>query len=130
MLTDAQMVDARRFAGYSLVGDTLVDDRSDLAWGVVGPIQWQTLDHRLRNLSLPEETVMAEFLTTLKGLEKAITDSSDNLDTDQAAVWKHNPNEVRDRTKLYNQHRRSMCGFLGIPPGPALGDGVARIGRA
>jgi len=130
MLTDAQMVDARRYAGYSLVGDTLVDDRSDLAWGVVGPIQWQTLDHRLRNLSAAEEVVMVNFLTTLNSLEKAITDSGENLDTAQAAVWTHNPNEVRDRTKLYNQQRRSMCGFLGIPPGPALGDGIVRIGRA
>lgn len=130
MLTDAQMVDARRYAGYSLVGDTLVDDRSDLAWGVVGPILWQTLDHRLRNLSAAEEAVMTNLLTVLNGLEKAVTDSSENLDTAQAAVWTHNPNEVRDRTKLYNQQRRSMCGFLGIRPGPALGDGVVRVGRA
>lgn len=130
MLTDAQMVDARRYAGYSLVGDTLVDDRSDLAWGIVGPIEWQTLDHRLRSLSEAEESVMANFLSTLNVLEKAITDSSDNLDTAQAAVWTHNPNEVRDRTKLYNQQRRSMCGFLGIAPGPALGAGGTCIGRA
>lgn len=130
MLTDAQMVDARRYAGYSLVGDTLVDDRSDLAWGIVGPIEWQTLDHRLRSLSEAEEAVMANFLSTLNVLEKAITDSSDNLDTAQAAVWTHNANEVRDRTKLYNQQRRSMCGFLGIAPGPALGTGGACIGRA
>ena len=130
MLTDAQMVDVRRYAGYSLVGDTLVDDRSDLAWGIVGPIQWQTLDHRLRNLSAAEETVMANFISTLNTLEKAITDSSENLDTAQAAVWVHNTNEVRDRTKLYNQQRRSLCGFLGIAPGPDLGDGVVRVGRA
>lgn len=130
MLTDAQKVDARRYMGYPLVGDTGVSDTRDLAWGLAGVFTYQSLDHRLRSLSEAEEAVVVEFLTTLNGLEKAITDSSDNLDTAQAAVWTHNPDEVRDRTKLYNQWRRNLCGVLGIPPGPALGPGGTCIGRA
>lgn len=130
MLTDAQMVDVRRYAGYSLVGDTAVDDYRDLAWGWVAPALWQTLDHRLRNLRPDEETVLANFLITLATLEKAITDASENLDTDEAAVWKHNRNEVRDRTKLYNQQRRQLCSFIGIPPGEGLGPGGVCVGRS
>jgi hypothetical protein len=130
MLTDAQNVDARRYAGYPLVGDTGVSDRRDLAWGLTGVFTYQALDHRLRSLSPAEEAVVVQFLTTLNQLEQAVTDSGENLDTDSAAVWKHNPNEVRDRSRLFDQWRRRLCGVLGFPPGPALGDGGLCIGRA
>jgi hypothetical protein len=62
-------------------------------------------------------------------LETAITDSGDNLDTDVAAVWTHNKNEVRDRTKLFKQVCRNLCEFLGFEPGPKLGTGELRIVR-
>ncbi len=130
MLTDAQKVDARRYMGYPLVGDTGVSDTRDLAWGLAGVFTYQSLDHRLRSLSAAEEAVVVQFLTKLATLETAITDASENLDTAQAAVWTHNPDEVRDRTKLYNQWRRQLCGAIGIPPGPALGTGGLSIGRA
>lgn len=130
MLTDAQKVDVRRHAGYSLVGDTVVDDYRDLAWGWVAPALWQTLNHRLDNLSAAEEAVITTYVTTLNELEAAIPASGDNLDTDQAAVWKHNAKEVRDRSVLFDQWRRRMCGFLGIQPGPSLGQGGVSVGRA
>jgi hypothetical protein len=41
------------------------------------------------------------------------------LDTDQAAVWKHNKDEVRDRAGLFDNWRRRLCG----PPGPDLASG-------
>lgn len=130
MLTDAQNVDARRYAGYPLVGDTGVSDRRDLAWGLAGVFTYQSLDHRLRSLSAAEEAVIVTYLTTLNQLEAAIPASGDNLDTEAAAVWKHNANEVRDRSMLFDQWRRRLCGVLGIPPGPALGNGGLSIGRA
>ena len=28
----------------------------------------------------------------------------------------------RDRARLFDDWRRRLCGFLGVPPGPALAD--------
>ena len=44
-----------------------------------------------------------------------------NLDTDQAAVWKHNKDEVRDRSQLFDGWGRRLCGFIDVPPGSGLG---------
>jgi hypothetical protein len=72
----------------------------------------------------PEELqVMRNFLANLYTLEQAIPGAGANLDTDSAAVWVHNRREVRDRAELYAYQRRQLCGFMGIPPGPALGAG-------
>ena len=45
-----------------------------------------------------------------------------NLDTDQAAVWKHNRDEVAHREGLLALHRRRLAQALGVPPGPNLRD--------
>ena len=80
------------------------------------------------NLSDSELVVIRRYLGTLTVLEIAIPSSGDNLDTDQAAVWKHNQDETRDRTLLLDDWRRRLCGFLGIPPGPAfLGRGISLV---
>lgn len=131
MLTAQQLSDVRRYAGYPLLADSVVDDNRDFAYGWVSPGTWQTLNHRLTNLRPEEETTLINvFLTNLAAMEEAITTTGDNLDTDEAAVWVHNPNEQRDRDRLFDSWRRRMCGFIGIPPGPALGDGGISIGRA
>jgi hypothetical protein len=131
MLTAQQMVDVRRFAGYPLLGDTTADDSRDFAYSWVSPGTWQTLQHRLTNLRPEEEQVLVNtYLTNLYTLESAIPNAAANLDTDQAAVWTRNKNEVADRTKLLNQWRREMCAFIGIAPGPFLGNGGATISRS
>lgn len=129
MLTASQLVDVRRFMGYPMQGDTPATNTSDMAYGWVSSGAWQTLYHRLTTLSAEEEAVVVNYVTTLKTLESAIAGAGDNLDTDQAAVWKRNTNEVRDRTRLFNQWRRALCGFIGIAPGPALGNGATQIVR-
>ena len=130
MLTAQQLSDVRRYAGYPMLGDTTADDSRDFAYGWVSPGTWQTLQHRLTNLRPEEETTLINvFLTNLATLESAIVGAGDNLDTDQAAVWTRNKTEVSDRTKLYNQWRREMCGFIGIAPGPYLGNGGGQIVR-
>lgn len=129
MLTDQQLADTRRYAGYPMLGDTVADNSRDFAYGWVSPGTWQTLFHRLTNLRPEEETILVNYLTKIAGLETAVTDSSDNLDTDQAAVWYHNKNEVNDRMKLFNLWRRQMCDFIGIAPGPSLGQGGTRLVR-
>ena len=129
-LTAQQLSDTRRFAGYPLLADTVADDSRDFAYGWVGPGVWQTLEHRLTNLRAEEEsTLINTYLTTLATLEGQITGAGANLDTDAAGPWTHNRNEVADRTALFDLWRRRMCGFLGIAPGPALGDGVTRLVR-
>jgi hypothetical protein len=115
MFTDAQKTDIRRFCGYPAYGA-----------GAAGFSSWRffqaygTLEYRLNNLSPAEIAVTLQYLSTLATLEAAIPPTSANLDTESAAAWTHNENETRDRTVLFDSWRRRLCGFLGIPPGPAL----------
>jgi hypothetical protein len=115
MFTDAQKADIRRFCGYPAYGA-----------GAAGFSSWRffqaygTLEYRLNNLAPAEIAVTLQYLSTLATLEAAIPPTSANLDTESAAAWTHNENETRDRTVLFDSWRRRLCGFLGIPPGPAL----------
>jgi hypothetical protein len=85
------------------------------------------LEFRLTNLSDSEISVVRRYLGNLGVLELAIPGASDNLETDQAAVWSRNKNELTDRLRLLDEWRRRMCGFLGIPAGPALPSGTASL---
>ena len=78
------------------------------------------LEYRLTNLTLNELAVVRRYLATLSSLEAAVPASADNLDTDQAAIWTRNKSEPRDRLRLLDEWRRRLCGFIGVPPGPAL----------
>jgi hypothetical protein len=130
-LTAQQDADCRRFAGYPALGlDTPATDSQDFAYGWVSPGIYQTLAHRLANLTPENETTLINvYISRLTALESAILSASDNLDTDKAAVWTHNKNEVADRERLFDSWRRRMCGFLGIAPGPYLGQGGLRLVR-
>lgn len=130
MLTAQQTSDVRRFAGYPLLADTVTDDSRDFAYGWVSPGVWNTLTHRLNNLRPEEEsTLISVYLANLTSLEAAIVGASANLDTDQAAVWTRNKREVADRTRLFDDWRRRMCFFIGVAPGPSLGNGGTQIIR-
>lgn len=117
--TDQELVDVRRFCGYPAYGDG----------GVVFPFPWimrnyLALEYRLQHMSVTEGGVVVNtYLTNLYTIEGAIPTASGNLDTDQAAVWKHNANELRDRDRLFDGWRRRLCRFIGIPPGPEFGGG-------
>lgn len=121
MLTDAQMTDARRFAGYAASGTTtVVDADNDTVFARYGAVS-MSLHTRLTSLSATEEVVLVGiYLTNLNSLEGAIPLAGDNLDTEAAAVWKHNATEVRDRLALLAQWCLRMCVFLGVAPGPGL----------
>lgn len=112
--TDAQKIDIRRFCGYPVFGGQPVQA---FGWRF---FQWYgTLEFRMNNLDPNEETVITTtFLTNLYTLETAIVTAAANLDTDQAAIWKHNKNEVRDRQNLFDYWRKRLCDFFGIEPGP------------
>ncbi len=121
MLTDAQMTDARRFAGYAAPGTTMVvDANSDTVFVQYGTVT-MSLYTRLTSLSATEEAVLTGvYLANLNALESAVPLAGDNLDTAAAAVWTHNAQEVRDRLALLAQWSLRMCVFLGVAPGPGL----------
>jgi hypothetical protein len=64
--------------------------------------------------------VVRRYLVTLTTLETAIPRASENLDTDQAAVWTRNQNEFRDRERLFDNWRIRLCAFIGLTPGPGI----------
>lgn len=105
MLTEAEKTDTRRFCGYPTLGAQAVTT------GV---------DHRLAQLTHAEVAVLRDYLATLRTLEHAIPAAGESLDTAQVSVWQRNPNELRDRTKLFDNWRRRLCDFLGVIPGPHM----------
>ena len=129
-LTDSQLTDVRRFMGYPLAGTTMqITNDQDLVYGYFGMVV-MSLHQRLTTLSASEEAVLINtYLTNLYTLETAIVGAGSNLDTDQAAVWSRNKTEVSDRSKLFDQWRRRLCGFIGFAPGPDLGSGGGQIVR-
>ena len=120
--TSAQAADIRRFCGYPAYGA-----------GPAGFQGWRfftaygLLEFRINNLSPDEENVVSNYLVQLNILESAVTESGNRLDTAQASIWTRNPAELRERIALFDDWRRRLCGFLGLPPGPALGDGTLRL---
>jgi hypothetical protein len=128
-LTADQMAAVRQHAGYGVVGTTMpINADSDVVYVAFGMVV-MSLYTRMTTLTATEETRLGTFLTTLDTLWAAIAASGANLDTDQAAVWVHNKNEARDRTRLYKAEARRMCAFLLLPPGPGLGDGTVALVR-
>ena len=115
MFTDQQKTDIRRFCGYPAYGAT--GDGSGWRFFTA----YGALEYRLNNLSTNEVAVVVTYLATLARLETAVLGASDNLDSDAAASWKHNSNEVADRLRLFDGWRRRLCAFLGVPPGEGLG---------
>ncbi len=131
-LTTQQLADVRRFAGYPAQGAQVFDNSRDFAYGWVSPGVWETLFERLNNLSADEEGILVTtYLANLYILESALAGSGADLDTASAGPWVRNPNEVRERTALFDDWRRRMCWFIGIAPGPSLGPGgsAARVQR-
>ncbi|MBV9756359.1 MAG: hypothetical protein JO047_04835 [Alphaproteobacteria bacterium] len=118
MFLDSEKTDIRRFCGYPAYGAGTAGFQSWRFFQAYG-----LLEYRLNNLSPSEETVARNYLATLYALESAIPQAAANLDTEQAAVWTRNAEEVRDRQALFDDWRRRLCGFLGMPPGPALANG-------
>src|ERR1017187_9392287 len=119
-LSAQNLVDCRRYMGYSVSGNTTSQPFRELEYSDVSYFGL-SLDYRLANLSAEEENVVVNtYLIPLNAREKEIQDAACNLDTDQAAVWKHNKDEVSDRINLFNWLRRDLCTFLGFAPGPQL----------
>ena len=117
MFTDQQKTDIRRFCGFPAYG------ASDAGSGWRFFTAYGALEYRMNNLSSNEVAVVVTYLATLTQLEMAVLGASDNLDSDAAASWTHNKDEVCDRLRLFDSWRRRLCAFLGVPPGEGLGSG-------
>jgi hypothetical protein len=119
--TDTDRIDLRRFMGYPMYGTGAVSFVERFSRIYV------MMETKLSNLTSSEATVIQQYLTTLRTLEAAIPAAGANLDTDQAAVWTHNKNEVADRIALYNNWRFQLCSIIGLPPGPYLKSGIRLV---
>jgi hypothetical protein len=115
---ESQLVDIRRFCGYPVYG---VGASGFQGWRFFQA--YGLLEYRMQNLAPEEETVVLNYLSQLHVLECGVTGVATHLDTAQASVWTRNPQELRERVRLFDEWRRRLCGFMGVPPGPALGDG-------
>lgn len=114
-LTLDELVMCRRFMGYMAIGSDTSGLNTYRFFAQYGFNEW-----KMANLSPSELAQCRSYMSRCQTLEAAIDTASDNLDTDKAAVWVHNKNEIDDRIKLFNYVRRQLCAFFGIPPG----DGV------
>lgn len=121
-LAAAELTDARRFCGYPAYGAGAAGFQSWRFFSSYG-----TLEYRLGNLSLSEIVVVRSYLSQLQSLEQALLSAGDNLDTDHAAVWHRNRSELADRQGLLASWSLRLCGFLGVPPGPALSSGACAV---
>lgn len=77
----------------------------------------------MNNLSSNQESLLiTTYIAKCNQLESAILTASDNLDTDRAAVWYHNKNEISDRWKLYRLWCDRTIEFMGLTtPSKMLG---------
>ena len=111
MFTNQQKIDIRRHVGLPVYGS--YSTSSPNTFGYRYNVQYLIEEYRLNNLQPEEEeTLINVYLNRCNTLEAAIPLASENLDTSSAAVWVHNPNEVRDRWNLYNTWRQHLCDFL------------------
>jgi hypothetical protein len=117
MFTDQQKTDIRRHCGYPAYGAA---PDGNMGWRFF--TAYGALEYRLNNLASAEEAVVLTYVTTINQLEVAVPATSDNLDSEVAATWRHNANELADRLRLLDSWRGRLCGFLGVPPGEGLGN--------
>lgn len=114
MLTEQQKVDVRRFCGFPVFGAG-APASSPPSFGYRYYHQYLILEYRLNNLAPEEETTLQNvYLNNLYALEQAIPNASENLDTDRAAVWYHNKQEVQQRFELFHLWCIRLCDFLQV----------------
>ena len=119
VFSDAEKADIRRFCGYPPYGAGKTSFQSWRFFQAYG-----VLEYRLNNMAPAEIQNIRLKINDLYALETAVLSSSDNLDTDKAAVWTHNPNEIRDRMMLLSRWSKKLCLLVGAPFGPHMDEGA------
>lgn len=118
VLTDPEKIDARRFMGYPVFGAAPSGNMGWQFYRAAGLVEY-----RLANLSSAEEDVLRQYLATINALEHSIPEAASGLDTRSAGGWVRNPVELAERSRLFDDWRRRLCAFLGVPAGPEFGGG-------
>jgi hypothetical protein len=108
--TEEEKTDIRRFCGYGVKGKV-----PEYPFGVRFFTFFGDLEYKLDRLLPDEEVIVRKYLVILIKLEDDLPLVADNLDTDRAAVWYHNKNELSDRNKLFTLYRKKLSSFLAIP---------------
>lgn len=113
-LSDEDIQDTRRYCGYP----------------VEGALPWRRLyeqgnsavvDQVIASLTATQiTTLQTVYLVNLRVLEAAVPNTTSNLDTAEAAVWKRNPLELQERMNLLAFWQRKLCFFLGVPGGAGI----------
>lgn len=125
-LTEQQKVDVRRFCGFPVYG--LGSGSTPPSFGYRYYEWYLILEYRMNNLDPVEETTLQTiYLANLYNLENAIPTASSNLDTDRAAVWYHNKNEVRDRYQLFKLWCLRLIEFLGLQSPSPMMKGITMV---
>ena len=124
VLTDAQKDDVRRHCGFPVFG--LGVGTTPPTFGYRYYAWYLILEYRMNNLSQNQANLLTNtYIANCNQLEQAILTASGNLDTDRAAVWYHNKNEVPDRFKLYKLWCDRTIEFMGLEsPSKLLGLGL------
>lgn len=113
--TEQEKIDIRRFCGFPVFGQTDVVVSFTYRYNQA----YLTIEYRMNNLTANEEdTVRVKYLAKLYTLETAITDSVNNLDTDQVAIWYHNKDEVADKDALFKLWCTRLYNFFMQMSGP------------
>jgi hypothetical protein len=120
-LTASERVDVRRFCGYPAYGAGNAGSQSWRFFQAYG-----TLEYRLTNFAPEELQVVRQYLASLYTLEQAVVGAAANLDTDKAAAWTHSRSELADRVRLFDEWRKRLATFIGVPldPGNAATAGI------
>ena len=108
--TEEEKTDIRRFVGYGVYGNT-----PEYPFGIRFLTFSGDLEFKMNHLKVEEEAIVRKYLVTLNKLEDDLPLVADNLDTDRAAVWYHNKNEMSDRNRLFTLYRQKLCNFLSVP---------------
>lgn len=112
-LTATEVVSVRRYCGFPISAMVAAANAPD-ALSVALPL-----------LSAEEEAVIRTvFLPTLVTLELELLSASATLNTQSAAVWTRNANEMAERSLLYRMRRMMLCRFLGVPFGAGIHDPI------
>ena len=114
-LTEAELVLCRRYMGYPAMGGINSGQQSWRFFQVYGFNEW-----RMRNMAPEEYVQIRTYLGQCQTLETAILGASDNLDTDQAAVWHHNRAEVLYLFCFFYRCRMQLRSILHTPPSTML----------
>lgn len=117
--TDGEKTDIRRFCGFGVYGSN-----NEGFWGFRFFTKWEMLEYYMNNLQPSEYQTARGILAQCYTLENAIPAATQNLDTDKAAVWTHNKNEIEDRVKLLRWQCAYLGNFLTMPTGPFAVPGV------